>query len=132
MTCIARKVFIVVATAMVVAACASAAIPVRNYHAVPITAKSNPSLEQIGKAIVAGSVAAGWQANEVKPGAIVATYRIRSHLAVVDIAYNTKSYDITFKEGDAGLKYDGQNIHQNYNSWAENLERVIRVHLNAL
>lgn len=50
----------------------------------------------------------------------------------MDIPYDTKSYGIVFKEGDAGLKYDGQNIHQNYNGWVEDLERVIRVHLNAL
>jgi len=89
-------------------------------------------MEQVGRAIVTGSMAAGWQANEVRPGNIVAVYKIRSHIAVVDIAYTTTSYNITFKEGDPGLKYDGQTIHQNYNGWVESLERLIRTYTNAL
>ncbi|HZO01687.1 MAG TPA: hypothetical protein VFB93_10840 [Burkholderiales bacterium] len=118
--------------AAVVAACASASVPVHNFSAVPVAAKSNPTLEQVGAAITKGGTAAGWQMSEVKPGHAIGTYRVRRHLAVVDVTYNTSTYDITFKHGDAGLKYDGQTIHQNYNSWVEDLEKVIRAHLNAL
>jgi len=132
MTSILRKIVVAGATVVAIAACASARVPVHNYVDVPIAAKTNPTIEQVGRAIVNGSLAAGWQANEVRPGSIVALYKIRSHTAVVDIAYTTKSYNITFKEGDPGLKYDGQTIHQNYNDWVENLERVVRTHVNAL
>ena len=127
-----RRAFICTATVIAIAACASSSVPVRNYQAVAIAAKTNPSLDQIGKAIVAGSAAAGWQANEVRPGVIVATHKIRNHFAIVDIAYTSNAYNITFKEGDPGLKFDGTNIHQNYNGWVENLEKVIRAHVNAL
>lgn len=132
MRTIVRNALVAGATAIALVACASARVPVQNYQDVPIEAKSNPSLGDVSKAILTASLAAGWQANEIRPGNIVALYKIRSHLAVVDITYTTKSYNITFKEGDAGLKYDGQTIHQNYNDWVQNLERVIRVHVNAL
>jgi hypothetical protein len=127
-----RRAFVGTATVIAIAACASASVPVQNYQAVPIAAKTNPSLDQIGKAIVSGSSAAGWQANEVRPGVIVATYKIRQHFAIVDIAYTNNAYNITFKEGDPGLKFDGSTIHQNYNGWVNNLEKVIRAHVNAL
>lgn len=120
------------AIVVVIAACASGSVPVHNFSAVPLGAKSNPSLEEVGKAIVRGGAAAGWQMNEVKPGHIIGSYRIRRHLAVVDVTYSTKTYDIKFKDGDAGLKYDGYNIHENYNRWVEELDKVIRAHLSAL
>lgn len=118
--------------AITVGACASASVPVHNFSAVPIAAKSNPKLDDVGKAIVKAGTAAGWQMSDVKPGYIIGTYRIRRHVAVVDVTYTTTTYDITFKSGDPGLKYDGQTIHQNYNEWVENLEVLIRSHVNAL
>jgi len=127
-----RKAFVALATVTAIAACASARIPVQNFRDVPIAAKSTPTLEQVGKAITAASLAAGWQPSELKPGSILAVYKIRSHTAIVDIAYSPTAYSITFKEGDPGLKYDGQNIHQNYNDWVTQLERIIRTHVNAL
>ena len=118
--------------AITIGACASAQVPVRNFSAVPIGAKSNPTLDEVGKAIVKAGVAAGWQMSDVKPGYIIGTYRIRNHQAIVDVTYTATTYDITFKSGDQGLRYDGQNIHQNYNGWVENLEVLIRSHVNAL
>ena len=122
------------ALAITIGACASASVPVRNYSSVPIAAKSNPSLEAVGKAIARGGQAAGWQMSEVRPGYSVGTYRIRKHLAVVDVNYTASAYDTTFKDGDEGLRYDGaaKTIHQNYNDWVSELERVIRVHVNGL
>src|SRR5215510_9275722 len=128
------RFFFWAALAIVVGACASASVPVRNYSAVPITANSSPSLEAVGKAITRGGQSAGWQMSEVRPGYIVGTYRIRKHLAVVDVNYTASAYDITFKDGDEGLRYDSaaKTIHQNYNDWVSELERVIRVHVNGL
>jgi hypothetical protein len=132
MKSVACKAVVAMATVAVIAACASGRVPVQNFSDVPIAAKSAPSLEQVGRAITAGSLAAGWQASEIKPGNIMAVYKIRTHTAIVDIGYTTTSYNITFKEGDPGLKYDGQTIHQNYNDWVSQLERIIRAHVNAL
>jgi len=133
MQAISRFLFCSLAV-IVIAACASGSVPVHNFSAVPITTKSGPTLDQVGKTIVKAGTAAGWQMSEIKPGHILATYKIRSHTAVVDVTYSTATYDITFKTGDPALKYDGQGqtIHQNYNGWVENLELIIRSHVNAL
>lgn len=126
------RVFLWAAFPLAMIACASASVPVQNFSGVPIGAKQSPSLEEIGKAITRGGSAAGWQMSEVRPGHIVGTYRIRKHLALVDVTYSTSTYDIKFKDGDPGLRYDGTNIHQNYNDWVAELEKVIRAHLSAL
>jgi len=120
--------------AITVGACASASVPVRNFAAVPIGAKSPPTLDDVGKAIVKAGVAAGWQMSDIKPGYIIGTYKIRKHMAVVDVMYSTTTYNIAFKTGDESLRYDSQaqTIHQNYNGWVENLEVLIRAHVNAL
>jgi hypothetical protein len=118
--------------AIAIVACASARVPVHNFSGVPTNAKSNATLDDVGKAIVKGGVAAGWQMSEIKPGVIIGTYKVRAHTAVVDVTYSTTAYNIAFKTGDDGLKYDGQTIHQNYNGWVENLDLVIRSHLSAL
>jgi len=128
----ASRLFFWCAIAVAIVACASASVPVHNFNAVPFGAKSSPSLDQIGKTIMLAGNSVGWQMVEAKPGHIIATYKIRSHLAVVDVTYNTSTYNIAFQHGDPGLKYDGQTIHQNYNGWVEDLERVIRARLNAL
>ena len=126
------RFFVYSFVAIAIVACASAKVPVHNYSGVPISAKSNPTLDDVGKAIVKGGTAAGWQMSEIKPGAIIATYKVRTHTAVVDVKYTTATYDIVFQTGDPGLKYDAGTIHQNYNTWVENLELLIRTHVNAL
>jgi len=120
--------------AVVVAACASAQQPVRNFSGVPLGVKSPISLDQVGKSIRQAGTAAGWQMSELKPGHILGVYKIRSHTAMVDVTYNTSTFDIKFREGDAGLRYDAGagTIHEQYNKWVEDLEKVIRVHVNAL
>jgi hypothetical protein len=115
-----------------IGACASARVPVHNFSEVPIKTKTNPTLDEVGKTIVKGGVAAGWQMSEMRPGVMIGTYKVRSHTAVVDVTYSTSAYNIIFKTGDEGLKYEGGTIHQNYNAWVENLELLIRTHLEAL
>jgi len=120
--------------AVVVAACASAQQPVNNFSGMPLGAKSAPSLDQVGKAIRQAGTAAGWQMSELKPGQILGVYKIRSHTAIVDVTYSTSTYDIKFREGDSGLRYDAAagTIHEQYNKWVGELEKVIRAHVNAL
>ena len=117
---------------ILIAACASGSVPVHNFSGVPIAAKAPPTLESVGKAILAAGATAGWQMTQLKPGHIIASYKIRRHLAVVDVTYSTTTYDIMFKSGDAGLGYDGYAIHENYNKWVEDLERLVRAHVSAL
>ena len=46
----------------------------------------------------------------VGPGHIEATLYIRSHIAVVDVHYTTRSYSIRYKDR-TDLNYDGDSIH---------------------
>jgi hypothetical protein len=131
---IVRQFFSWSLVAVVVAACASAQQPVTNFSGVPLGAKSPPSLDQVGKAIRQAGAAAGWQMSDLKPGHILGVYKIRSHTAIVDVTYSTSTYDIKFREGDPGLRYDAAagTIHEQYNKWVGELEKVIRAHANSL
>jgi hypothetical protein len=52
-------------------------------------------------------------------------------VAVVDINYTVKSYNISYKDSTE-LNYDGTNIHKNYNGWIQNLDKGIRAQLSNL
>ena len=56
------------------------------------------------------------------------TLNLRSHTAIVDITYDTRTYSIKYKDS-TNLGYDGRNIHSNYNGWIENLDKGIQTQL---
>lgn len=89
-----------------------------------------PSLEQVTKAIVEAGSGLRWTMAVAKPGLILGTLNIRSHQAVVDIPYTTKSYSINYKNS-MNLNYDPnkQTIHSNYAAWIQNLDNAIRARL---
>ena len=121
---------VLVAAALLLGACAGA--PVYNVSASPVnTNSSKPTLEEVGKAIKTAGIGLGWQMKEMKPGHIVGTLNLRSHQAVVDINYTTKSYDIAYKDS-SNLNYNGGTIHKNYNSWVQNLDRRIQAQLSGI
>ena len=122
---------IIAAGILLVAACAPA--PVLNISKAPVQTVSGhkASLDEVGNAITRAGVALGWQMQTVKPGNIVGTLNLRGHTAVVDITYDTKTYSITYKDS-TNLKYNGEKIHKNYNSWIQNLDRDIRAQLSTL
>lgn len=123
---------IVVAAGMLVAAGCRTPTPVYNVSNAPIsTSKSNPSLDEIGQIIVRAGASLGWQMKQTKPGHILGTLYLRTHVAVVDVNYNTTSYSIQYKDSK-DLNYDGANIHPNYNGWVQNLDNRIRAQLSAL
>ena len=66
-----------------------------------------------------------------KPGHMVGTLALRTHLAVVDVNYSVKSYSITYNDS-ISLNYDGTTIHTNYNSWIQNLHKGITAQLGNL
>jgi len=96
---------------------------------------NEPTLEQVEKAILGAATSStpAWSMRVEKPGHIVASLHIRSHAAVVDIAYSTKSYSITYNTS-TNLKYDAEDktIHSNYNGWIQNLDTAIKGQLSAL
>jgi hypothetical protein len=126
-----KWVAIVVSTLVVfVSGCGTQ--PVYNVSNAPVAAsKPNPTLEEVSKAIVRAGAALGWQMKETKPGHMLGTLYLRTHVAVVDIDYSVKSYSIRYKDS-TDLNYDGTNIHRNYNGWIQNLDKGIRVQLSNL
>lgn len=121
---------IIAAGVLLIAACAT---PVLNVSNTPVQTGSGhkASLDDVGKAITRAGVALGWQMKTAKPGNIVGTLNLRGHTAVVDVTYDTQTYNITYKDS-VNLKYDGKNIHPNYNGWIQNLDRGIRAQISAL
>ena len=85
----------------------------------------NLTMEQAGSAIVRGGASLGWQIREQGPGHMIATLTLRRHKAVVDITYDTSTFSIKYKDSH-NLRYDGTNIHSNYNGWISNLENAIK------
>ena len=110
---------------------------VYNVEDTPINTGSGkePTLEEVEKAILSAATNSkpAWSMRVQKPGHIVASLHVRSHTAVVDIAYSTKSYSITYNTS-TNLKYDAEEktIHSNYNGWIQNLDTAIKGKLSAL
>ena len=103
-----------------------------NIQNAPITTASGKAvtLDQVAKAIIEAGTERKWSMAVVKPGLIVVTLNVRSHQAVVDIAYTTKNYSITYKDS-TNLKYDAKQntIHENYRSWIQYLDNAIKSRL---
>lgn len=114
---------VMLAAMLMLAACRTA--PIYNVHNVSFNASQTPlSLDEITGAIVKAGAGLGWDMSVVTPGHIQATLNIRAHQAVVDITYNEHDYSINYKSS-SNLKYDGTNIHSNYNGWIKNLRTAI-------
>ncbi|MFO1433507.1 MAG: hypothetical protein U1F76_25990 [Candidatus Competibacteraceae bacterium] len=119
-------------TALIAIGC-SRTDPVQNIDNAPITVTSgkNYTLTDVRNAIVRAGVGLGWQMQDVAPGHLVGTLNIRSHMAQVDIKYNTKAYSITYRDS-SNLNYDGTKIHSNYNGWIQNLNSKIMAQLSGI
>lgn len=85
------------------------------------------TLDQVGKAIVDAGIGLRRIMVITKPGQIVATQNARSHTAIVDIAYDTKTYSMTYKDS-VNLNYNAekQTIHEAYSGWIRNLDNAIK------
>lgn len=110
--------------------------PLYNVKEEPVVVPdSPPTMEQMNQVIRSAGNSLGWLMKSKAPGHTVATLHLRSHVAVVDIHYNTKTYSITYKDS-TNLNYDkGADetyIHSNYNGWIQNLDNAIKVRLNNL
>jgi hypothetical protein len=106
--------------------------PIYNVNSSPVaTSKPNPTQDDVAKAILRAGAALGWQMKQTKPGHILGTLNLRTHVAVVDVDYTPTTYSIKYKDS-TNLDYDGTNIHNNYNGWIQNLEKGIRTQLSLL
>lgn len=124
-----RKIILMGLAVILLAGCATPH-PVRNITAEPVVGPAGRavSLEEVGKAILRAGGTLGWQMKQMEPGYILGTLKLRSHVAVVDIRYTNKNYNITYKDS-TNLDYDGKHIHNNYNGWISNLDRAIKTQL---
>lgn len=98
---------------------------IQNIENVPIP--DGMSMKSIGDAIIDGCAARGWGATEVEAGHMQCTIYVRSHMAKVNINFDTETYSITYADSE-NLKYDAakNTIHRNYNSWVQNLNGDLR------
>ena len=86
------------------------------------------TVPDVEKAIRSAGSLMGWRMQSPRPGVIVAATSWGSHTAMVDITYDTKNYNILYKDS-INLNYDGTSIHRNYNRKVEELDRAIRAQL---
>lgn len=124
-----RKWAVILASVFAILLVSCRVAPVYNVSDAQIVSdKASMSLDDVSKAIMRAGGGLGWQMKPVTPGHMVGTLYLRTHVAVVDIAYTTKSYSITYKDSK-DLQYDGTSIHSNYNGWVQNLKKAIDVQL---
>jgi len=120
----------VLVAAFVFAGCGKTS-PIVTIEGAPVVAYSNaPTMKKIEKAIISAGISRGWKMEPSKPGHIVGTLALRQHMVKVDITYDTKSYNIRYKDSGPTMLYDGTNIHRQYNNWVLNLDRSIRAALS--
>ena len=107
-------------------------VPIYDVVAAPIPqpAGRTLSMDDIQKAIVRGGTRAGWQVLPEAPGRLSARYQSGQHSALVDIAHDTKAYNIKFRE--TSVRNDGASVHKAYNNWVQYLDRSIRVELTSI
>lgn len=98
---------------------------IQNIDHSPITSSQSLTMEDVEKAIIEGARVRGWQAQVLKPGHIEAVLYVRSHVAKVDIRFDTKNYSISYKDS-VNLDYKNGRIHRNYNKWVMNLNSDIQ------
>jgi hypothetical protein len=113
-------------------ACTTA--PVMNVQNAPVDiSKASPTLDDVSKAIIRAGAGLGWHMTPQKPGLMQGRLALRSHVAVVDIKYDRKSYSIEYKDS-TNLNYDAAKgeIHRNYNGWIQNLDKAIQAQLSTL
>lgn len=101
--------------------------PVYNVYNAPVMVTGNKpyTAGDVEQAIIRAGASLGWQVRKVKPGKLIGTLFIRSHMAEVDIAYGKDKYDIRYRNSN-NLNYDGIKIHSNYNGWIQNLDNAIK------
>lgn len=123
--------------ALIIGLASCAGVPILNIKDAPIKTLSGKEMtqEQVTKAIVLAGMGLKWNMDVAAPGHIVGTLNLRSHQAVVDITYDTKVYNITYKSSQNLLITDGngrEGIHPNYNGWIQNLDNAIRTQVVAI
>lgn len=124
-----KKILIIVSLAtLFLTGCKT--LPVNNISNAPIVSSNKQlSTTQIKNAITRAGVSLGWIMSSGGEGKINASLSLRKHRANIVISYDQTKYSIQYQDS-VNLKYDGTNIHKNYNGWIENLDNAIRSYLS--
>jgi hypothetical protein len=107
---------------------------VRNVSDAPVKTNKHPvTMEEVDAAIKRAGTGLGWAMLDDGPGKITGTLRLRTHVAVVVVTYDTAKYSIQYKDS-TNLNYDPKKntIHKNYNGWIQNLDNAIQRELSAI
>lgn len=116
---------------LVLAGCPQQAAVYNVENAAVVANVDNVSAETVRKAIIRAGSGLGWNITDVEPGLLLGTLYLRTHVAKVDIPYTDNNYSILYKDS-TNLRYDGKQIHSNYNGWIQNLQKAIQVQLTTL
>jgi len=107
--------------------------PIYNVTSESVAAASVQSVtaEQVGQVIKTCLINNAWNIESATPGNYKATICWREHSATVEIAYDSKSYNISLVSSVNLLQKNGK-IHRNYNKRIHQLEQDINTELNKL
>ena len=90
----------------------------------PIAVPAGLTEAKVARSIKAALVGREWVVNEEKPGKMIATLNLRTHMAKIDINFNTSKVSIQYLDSNElmyGEKKGVTVIHRNYLSWIQNL-----------
>jgi len=80
------------------------------------------TLKQVQDAFVRAAQYKRWEVKVIEPGHVVATITVRRHFAQIDVKLTAEQYSITYNHSRE-LRYNGTEIHRNYNKWIKLLEQ---------
>lgn len=109
--------------------------PIVNPSGIPIAWNKarEPTIDEIGRAIVTGCGTRNWQCGITRPGEIRAVLFVRQHMAESRIEYDTKTFSIAYINSSE-LRYNARKntIHRKYNIWIGSLAGDINAAIAAL
>ena len=116
-------ILVVLCVVFALAGCRKGA-PVQNLSS-PVPLMDTVPEKQIAEAIIRAGTVTGWEILPTGKGQMIGTLHVRSHMAEVDIAYDQKTYKITYRNS-VNLEYKDGKIHPSYNKWVATLDQNIR------
>ena len=111
---------------LVCVACHHPLLPIAEVHGAPLQQTPGATLDDVADAIWTAASSLGWKPERKAPNVIEATLHVRSHVAVVRIEYDTRTFSIVTLSTE-NIQRDGDLILSRYNGWIENLRRRICV-----
>jgi hypothetical protein len=81
-------------------------------------------LTRRGDQIRRAAIRLNWTVQDIRPGAMRATFSARRDQAVVEITYARDRFSIQYLES-SNLSFSGGQINRAYNGWVQDLERAI-------